>query len=108
MQQQTPSRIDLRRAIRIAWYGGAAVALIAYAVLVPLKWHNMLPMRMTWSRVVLGPALMTLLAPVGMTITNQSGKKMWLWLCIWMISLIALVAVVSFFDPVPAGSSDSF
>jgi hypothetical protein len=108
MQPRASSPDNLRLAFRIAWYGGAAVAVIAYAVLVPLRWYNLLPMRMTWSRLVLGPALLTLMLPVMMTILSQTGRKRWLWFCIWLMSLFALSAIVSFFDPVPAGSSDNF
>jgi hypothetical protein len=101
MAEENPVQNDLRRAFRIAWYGSAAVAIIAYAVLVPMKWHGLLPPRMTWSRVLLGPALLTSMSPISMIVTTQAQKKMLLWLCVWISSVVTLLAVVSFFDPVP-------
>ena len=92
---------DPRRAFRIAWYGGAAVTVVAYAVLVPMKCHDLLPLRMTWSRVVIGPLLGGLMVPTAMLAGNQSGKKMWCWLLTWLLVMIALTVISSIFDPIP-------
>lgn len=100
MENRNSNPPDLRLAFRIAWYGGAAAVVIAYAVLVPLKWHGLLPLRMTWSRLVLGPAMLGLMVPISMLITKQPRKRMFGLLFAWLIAVFVLFAVVSMFDPV--------
>jgi uncharacterized protein involved in outer membrane biogenesis len=39
--------------------------------------------------------------PIQMTITSKPQKKMFIWLGIWFLSIVLLVAVVMFFDPTP-------
>jgi len=100
MEKRGCYRPELRRAFCIAWYGGAAVLVVAYAVLVTLKCHNLLPPRMTWSRILLGPALLVLLLPTAMLITLQPRRKMFFWLLVWFLALVAIFAVVSILNPV--------
>jgi hypothetical protein len=90
---------DLRRAFRIAWWGGAGVAAIAYAVLVPLKWHGLLEPKMTWSRIVIGPAILVLTLPFNMWATSQPRKKMYFWLFAWPLTILAIIALLSLVDP---------
>ena len=105
MTEERSVQSDFRRAVRIAWYGSVAVAAIGYAVLVPLKWYGLLPMKMTWSRVLLSPifCFLTSMAPILILMTSRPQKKMFIRLGIWFLSVIVLVAVVSSFDPVPGG-----
>jgi hypothetical protein len=56
---------QLRRARRIACWGGIGIIAIGFAVLIPLKWQGLLPAEMTWVKVVLGPILLTGLLPLG-------------------------------------------
>jgi len=93
-----PAANDLRRAKRIACWGGVAVAVIAEAVLIPVKWHGLLPARMTWSRVILGPAFMAALAPL-VVFTEGKPKKTLLWFFI----LILLATALMLLDPAPPG-----
>jgi hypothetical protein len=88
---------DLRRASRIACWGGVADVVIAYVFLIPMKWHGLLPAGMTWSRVVLGPVFMTALVPL-LIFTEGKTKKTLLWFSILILLAIALILL----DPAPA------
>jgi len=89
----------LRRAKRIAGWGGVVIVAIAYAVLIPMKWHGVLPPHMTWTKVALGPALAAALTPL---IVFSDGKTgMLRWLLIWILLLV----VVMLFDTTLIGAS---
>ena len=68
--------------------------VVAYAVLVPMKWQDVLPARMTWSRVVLGPAILALTVPFFLSVPP---RRAWFWLLIWLLPCFAL----AFFDSAP-------
>ncbi len=79
MTEENPVQTDFRRAFRIAWYGIAAAAVVACAVLVPMKWRGLLP-RETWSRVLLLPAFYVSSLPIILFPATQPQKKMLQWL----------------------------
>ena len=89
MDTSRPS--DLHCARRIAVWGGAAIIVIAYAVLIPMKWHGMLPLHMTWTKVLLGPAFAAVLTPLIVLSDGKTG--MLFWLLIWILLLVVVMVV---------------
>jgi hypothetical protein len=98
MAEEKPVQRDLRRAFRIAWYGSAAMVVIAYVVLFPLKWHGFLPVNMTWSRIVLGPILFGSLVPVAMGHPFRPDSYGFIRLGIWILTVMAVTAAAGLFD----------
>jgi len=98
-QLQGPA--DLRHAFRIAWYGGAAVVLIGYAVLLSTKWSIGLPIHMTWSRILVGPPLLAFMPAIWMHILQDERRIRWFWMGAWVVSIIGIIVLISYFDPVP-------
>ncbi len=96
-----PAPDGLRRARRIAWYGGAVVVVIGYAALIPAKWYGLLPSRMTWSRVLLGPVLMALMSPLIFFLPRRPLKRTLLWAFAVVACLLTLALVLDFIDPPP-------
>jgi hypothetical protein len=98
MAEENPVQKDLRRAFRVAWYGSAAMMAIAYAVLFSLKWHGLLPVNMTWSRIVLGPILLGSLVPIAMGYPSRPDSYGFVRLGIWMLLVVALGVAAGLFD----------
>jgi peptidoglycan/LPS O-acetylase OafA/YrhL len=88
----------LRRAFRIALYGGTSVVVIAYSVLIPLKYRGILPPRMTWSRLLLGPPIA--IGSLMVLVATFRSKRPLLLGCIMLFLLLALLAAVAIFDPI--------
>lgn len=58
MQHSDPSPSGSPFALRFACWGGLVVLIISYAVLIPMKARGMLPVEMTYTGIIAGPALM--------------------------------------------------
>jgi hypothetical protein len=84
---------DLRRAKQIACWGGVAIVVIVYAVLVPMKWHGLLPVKMTWIKVVLGPVFLAGLPPLALFLNGT--KKSLFWFSTWLFLAVAVMILDS-------------
>jgi len=83
---------DLSLALRAACWGGALVAAIAYAVLIPMKTRGLLPPEITWIRLILGPAFAVGLIPAYLLVAMWFPKRVTL--ACWSVTLLFGVAVL--------------
>jgi hypothetical protein len=100
MKSPDPPRQNLTLAFRIACCGGALVLVIAYAVLLPMKSHGMLPPQMTWIRVIAGPALLAGYIPALLFVPMRFPNRPVLGFCMMSLAFIVAGLILMILDPV--------
>lgn len=93
-----PSAANLCRAFRIACWSGVAIVIIAWSILIPLKSQGLLPIEMTWSRILLGPLFLAALTPLIFFTEGKTAKTL-----LWISVLILLALLIMLLDPAPTG-----
>ncbi len=88
---------DLSRALRIVCWGGALVLAIGYAVLLPLRAKGLLPPQMTYTGILLGPAMMFGLIAGLIIIEMRWPERFTLWCSLLYLAIAVLSLTLIYF-----------